>query len=74
MEPKGTFYLFPNIKGTGLSSVQLAEMLLKEARVAVVPGSAFGPGGEGYIRLAVTLGVERMKEAFDRMEEMEIFK
>jgi aspartate/methionine/tyrosine aminotransferase len=74
MEPKGTFYLFPNIKGTGLSSGQLAQKLLQEAHVAVVPGSAFGPGGEGYLRLAVTLGVERMKEAFDRMEEMDIFK
>jgi aspartate/methionine/tyrosine aminotransferase len=74
MKPKGTFYLFPNIKGTGLSSGQLAQKLLQEAHVAVVPGSAFGPGGEGYLRLAVTLGVERMKEAFDRMEEMDIFK
>lgn len=74
MEPKGTFYLFPNIKGIGLSSGQLAQKLLQEAHVAVVPGSAFGPGGEGYLRLAVTLGVERMKEAFDRMEEMDIFK
>ncbi|MCR3955216.1 MAG: aminotransferase class I/II-fold pyridoxal phosphate-dependent enzyme [Gudongella sp.] len=74
MEPKGTFYLFPNIKGTGLSSAELAERLLKEAHVAVVPGSAFGPGGEGYLRLAVTLGVEKMGEAFDRVEKMDIFK
>ncbi|WP_409227747.1 aminotransferase class I/II-fold pyridoxal phosphate-dependent enzyme [Gudongella sp. SC589] len=74
MEPKGTFYLFPNIRGTGLSSAQVAEKLLKEAHVAVVPGNAFGPGGEGYLRLAVTLGVDRMKEAFDRMEGMDIFK
>ncbi|MGM0397145.1 MAG: aminotransferase class I/II-fold pyridoxal phosphate-dependent enzyme [Bacillota bacterium] len=74
MEPKGTFYLFPNIKDTGLSSAQVADRLLKEAHVAVVPGSAFGPGGEGYLRIAVTLGIQKMKAAFDRMEEMDIFK
>ncbi len=74
MEPKGTFYLFPNIKETGLTSAQVAEKLLKEAHVAVVPGSAFGPGGEGYLRIAVTLGIEKMAEAFDRIDEMDIFK
>ncbi|WP_422486387.1 pyridoxal phosphate-dependent aminotransferase [Gudongella sp. DL1XJH-153] len=74
MEPKGTFYLFPNIKETGLTSAQITEKLIKEAHVAVVPGSAFGPGGEGYLRIAVTLGVEKMAEAFDRIEEMDIFR
>ncbi|MDY0235678.1 MAG: aminotransferase class I/II-fold pyridoxal phosphate-dependent enzyme [Gudongella sp.] len=74
MEPKGTFYLFPNIEKTGLTSIEFADKLLKEAGVAVVPGVAFGCNGDKYIRLAVTLNVDRMKEAFDRIEKMELFK
>lgn len=74
MEPKGTFYLFPNIEGTGLSSTEFADRLLKEAGVAVVPGHAFGCNGDKYIRLAVTLNVDRMKQAFDRIEKMEMFQ
>lgn len=74
MEPKGTFYLFPNIKGTGLSSAEVAKRMLEEAHVAVVPGSAFGASGEGYLRLAVTLNCEKMGEAFDRLEKMDIFR
>lgn len=74
MEPKGTFYLFPNIEGTGLNSVDFADKLLKEAGVAVVPGVAFGCNGDKYIRLAVTLNVDKMKEAFDRIEKMEMFQ
>ncbi|NMA48760.1 MAG: aminotransferase class I/II-fold pyridoxal phosphate-dependent enzyme [Tissierellia bacterium] len=74
MEPKGTFYLFPNIEGTGLSSIEFADKLLKEAGVAVVPGLAFGCNGDKYIRLAVTLNIEKMKEAFDRIEKMQMFQ
>lgn len=74
MEPKGTFYLFPNIEGTGLDSIEFADKLLKQARVAVVPGVAFGCNGHKYIRLAVTLNVDKMKEAFDRIEKMEMFR
>lgn len=73
MKPKGTFYLFPNIEKTGLSSIEFADKLLKEARIAVIPGIAFGCNGDKYIRLAVTLNIDRMKEAFDRIEKMEMF-
>lgn len=73
-EPKGTFYLFPNVTETGISSEEVVEKLLKEAHIKVLDGKNFGPGGDGHIRLAVTLGVDKMKEAFDRMEKMDIFK
>ena len=72
--PKGTFYLFPNIKKTGLSSEEVSEAILKEAHVLVLPGNAFGECGEGYIRIACTSGIEKLKEAFDRIEKMEIFR
>lgn len=73
-EPKGTFYLFPNIKATGLTSQEVADKILEEAHVLVIPGQAFGEAGEGYIRLAVTLGEDKIHEAFDRIAKMEIFK
>ena len=50
VEPKGAFYAFPSIKATGLTSEAFAEGLLREEQVAVVPGSAFGQAGEGYVR------------------------
>jgi len=73
LSPKGTFYLFVNIKRTGLSSAEASDALLKEAHVLIIPGIAFGECGEGYIRLACTVGIEKLKEAFDRIEKMEIF-
>ena len=69
--PKGSFYLFINIKGTGLSSEEAASAILREAHVLVLPGNAFGKCGEGYVRIACTVGVEKLKEAFDRIEKME---
>ena len=74
LEPKGTFYLFMNIKETGLSSEEVADLLVKEAQVLPIPGDAFGQSGQGYIRLAVTIGVEEIDQAFDRMEKMEVFR
>lgn len=66
--PGGTFYAFPNIRGTGVTSECLSERLLKEAGVATCPGNYFGPSGEGYIRLCfaasradILLGLDRMK-------------
>lgn len=73
MTPRGSFYLFPNIKETGLTSEEAAEIILKEAKVAVFPGNAFGSGGEGYLRIACTRTLEDLKTAFDRMEKMDIF-
>lgn len=74
LDPKGTFYLFFNIKKTGLSSAEVADRILKEAHVLTLPGNAFGNCGEGYIRIACTVGVDKLAEAFDRIEKMDIFK
>lgn len=74
LPPKGTFYLFPNIKATGLSSDEVRDIILREAHVLVLPGTAFGANGEGYIRIAVTVGEEKINEAFDRIANLNIFK
>jgi len=68
--PKGSFYLFINIKETGLSSVEAADLFLREAHVNTLPGNAFGECGEGYVRIACTVGVDKLKEAFDRIEKI----
>ena len=73
LDPKGTFYLFVNIKKTGLNSVDASDIILKEAHVLTIPGIAFGKCGEGYVRIACTVGVEKLKEAFDKIEKMKIF-
>lgn len=68
-EPKGAFYAFPSIKSTGLSSEEFCERLLKSQRVAVVPGPAFGEGGEGFVRASYCYGAEHIIEALERIEE-----
>lgn len=73
IEPKGGIYLWVNITSTGLSSAQVAERLFDEAHVLTIPGPAFGPGCEGYLRLAMTVGVEKIDEAFDRIGQMDLF-
>ena len=73
LTPKGTFYLFVNIKKTGLTSTQASEAILRDAHVLTIPGIAFGDCGEGYVRIACTVGVETLKEAFDRIAKMQIF-
>ena len=65
---EGAFYLFPSVAGTGLSSQDLAWRLFREARVAVVPGDAFGPSGEGHVRVACTQPMETLMAAMDAME------
>ena len=72
--PRGGIYLFVNIKETGLKSEEVANKIFEESHVLVIPGSAFGESGEGYIRLAMTVGIEKMKDAFDRIEKISIFK
>jgi aspartate/methionine/tyrosine aminotransferase len=72
IEPQGTFYMMVNIKNSGLNSVEFCEKLLEEAQVLAIPGIAFGDSGEGYIRIACTVGVEQLKTAFDRIEKMQI--
>jgi len=68
--PKGAFYAFPNITETGLSSEKFAEKLIKEAKVAVVPGSVFGPSGEGFVRCSYSVSTESIIEALDRIAKV----
>ena len=67
--PKGAFYAFPNITATGMTSREFAEGLLKEESVAVVPGSAFGPGGEGYVRACYATAEADIKTALERIAD-----
>lgn len=67
--PEGAFYLFPDISGTGLTSEEFTWRLLNESKVAVLPGSAFGQTGEGYIRIACTQSMETLNESMNKMEE-----
>ncbi|AFM40744.1 aspartate/tyrosine/aromatic aminotransferase [Desulfosporosinus acidiphilus SJ4] len=66
-EPLGAFYVFPDISRTKLSSETFAEELLKEEKVAVVPGTAFGPSGEGFIRCSYAYSLEQLEEALERI-------
>jgi aminotransferase len=66
-EPNGAFYAFPSIKVTGMTSEEFAEKLLTEEKVAVVPGSAFGRSGEGYVRCCYATSLEDIQEALARM-------
>lgn len=70
LPPKGGIYHFINIKGTGMSSIEFSKMLSKETKVIVIPGTSFGESGEGYVRAACIVGVEKLKEAFDRVEKI----
>lgn len=72
--PMGTFYLFVNIKDTGLTSEEAAMKIFEETHVVMIPGNGFGRCGEGYLRIACTVDISQLKEAFDRIEKMEIFK
>ncbi|HEV3271531.1 MAG TPA: aminotransferase class I/II-fold pyridoxal phosphate-dependent enzyme [Candidatus Methylacidiphilales bacterium] len=68
-EPRGAFYLFPSIKSTGKSSHDFAFGLLKQREVAVVPGTAFGPSGEGYVRCSYATGMDQLQIAAERIAE-----
>lgn len=68
--PKGTFYLLVNIKKTGLTSEEASELILNQAQVLTIPGNAFGDCSEGYVRIACTVSIETLKEAFDRIEKI----
>src|SRR5207249_5436205 len=67
--PQGSFYVFPNIEGTGFDEHELASRLLNEAGVAVLPGTAFGPAGKGFIRLAYTQSEDELKLGLRRIKE-----
>ncbi len=68
-EPKGAFYVFPSIKNFGMTSDEFATTLLEEQKVAVVPGTAFGDCGEGFLRISYAYSIENLKIALDRIEE-----
>ncbi|MGH4139433.1 pyridoxal phosphate-dependent aminotransferase [Clostridium sp.] len=67
--PKGAFYIFPSIIKFSMSSEEFCNRLLYEGKVAVVPGSAFGTGGEGFVRISYSYSLEVLKEGLDRMEK-----
>lgn len=68
VEPRGAFYAFPKITSSGLDDEQFAEKLLLEEKVAVVPGSAFGEGGQGHVRICYAQNYDLLKEAMQRLE------
>ena len=67
-EPEGAFYVFPSIKRFGIRSEEFATRLLMEEKVAVVPGTAFGDSGEGYLRISYAYSINQLKEALSRIE------
>ena len=68
-EPKGAFYVFPNITSSGMSSEEFCEKLLQEKHVAIVPGTAFGSAGEGFARISYAYSLDHLREAFKRIKE-----
>ncbi|HPI98435.1 MAG TPA: pyridoxal phosphate-dependent aminotransferase, partial [Synergistales bacterium] len=69
LKPMGSFYLFPNITGTGMESEEFCWWILDEAKVAVIPGICFGKSGEGHIRISCALSMDKLARAMDRMEK-----
>ena len=67
-EPYGAFYVFPCIRKTGMSSEEFANKLLAQEKLAVVPGTAFGSCGEGFLRISYAYSIENLKIALERME------
>lgn len=70
LKPKGAFYVFPNIKETGLTSQEFADMMLDKAGVALCPGNYFGESGEGYVRLCYANSIVNIKEGIQKMSEV----
>jgi len=67
-EPRGAFYIFPDISKFGLSSEEFCERLLYEERCAIVPGTAFGESGEGFARISYAYSVKHIEEALEKIE------
>lgn len=70
LSPKGAFYVFPNIKNTKMNSEKCANYILNEGGVALLPGTAFGPGGEGYLRFSYANSIENINDAIERIKEL----
>ena len=69
--PKGTFYLFPGVEKTGLSSKEFCKALLERAHILVSPGDVFGTAGAQHFRIACTVDIEKLRAAYDRMEALQ---
>ncbi len=69
VNPQGAFYAFPNIKETGMTSDEFADYALDELGIALLSGTAFGPGGEGYVRLSYAKEIETINKAIDRLKQ-----
>jgi aspartate/methionine/tyrosine aminotransferase len=69
-QPQGAFYAFPDVTGTGIRARDLADRLLGEAGVACLPGTAFGDGGDGHLRLSYANSLERIQEALSRIDDL----
>ena len=67
-EPEGAFYVFPDIRSTGMTSSDFCETLLKTEKVAVIPGTAFGKSGEGFVRCSYAYSIQNINEALVRIE------
>ena len=67
-EPKGAFYAFPCIASTGMTSAEFCEKFLIAEHVAAIPGTAFGPGGEGFVRMCYASSLANLSEAMDRLD------
>ncbi|NJE26182.1 pyridoxal phosphate-dependent aminotransferase [Thermococcus sp. MV5] len=70
IKPKGAFYIFPRIKDTGLTSKEFSELMIKEAKVVLVPGNAFGSAGEGFVRISYATAYEKLEEAMNRIDKV----
>ena len=68
-EPKGAFYAFPSIQSTGMTSEQFCEELLKDQKVAVVPGNAFGESGEGFVRISYAYSIDAISNALEKIDK-----
>lgn len=68
-EPEGAFYVFPSVAVTGMSSEEFCQTLLREKHIAVVPGTAFGGCGEGFVRISYCYSLKHITEAMNRLEE-----
>ena len=69
LRPKGAFYVFPNIEGTGKSSQEMEDFLLNEAGVATLAGTSFGEYGEGFVRFSYANSIENIKKALKNIEQ-----
>ena len=69
-EPEGAFYMFPDIRSSGMTSEQFATEAIEKYSVAVVPGTCFGAGGEGFIRCCYATDIAKIKEALRRLNAM----